>query len=300
MPAMKRLHILLSGPPGESPALEKLLARGRPAEASAPGLTAALARLFGLEPAAIPPILLAAEGIEPGAGQWFRADPVHMLAGMHSLSLLDSRRFNLMADEADALIDALNAHFEDIAEFVAPHPLRWYARLKARLDVTVPPLDEVTGMPIEPGLIGGPDAARLHGLAMEIQMLLHDHPLNDAREKQGELPINGVWFWGGGDRQTPADAFDLILARDFTAAALAQATGIPCRQPSETLETAAGKVLMALDATLDADLFEAILEGLKRGRLNEVVIEAVDREEPARRLTPWSARRFWIRPRRPD
>jgi hypothetical protein len=300
MPAMKRLHILLSGPRGETPALEKLLARGRPTEPSAPGLSAALSRLFGLDRAAVAPILLTAEGIEPGAGQWFRADPVHMLAGMHSLSLLDSHRFNLTASEASALIDALNTHFADIAEFVAPHPLRWYARLNAALDVTTPPLDQVTGIPIEPKLIGGPDATKLHGLTMEIQMLLHDHPVNDAREEQGELPINGVWFWGGGARQPPVVAFDRVLARDFSCAALAQATGISCCQPPERLGIEPGNTLMALDASLDAGLFEDILDELKRGRLDEVVIEAVGVDEAARRLTPWSAWKVWVRPGRPD
>ena len=29
-------------------------------------------------------------------------------------------------------------------------------------------------------------------------MLLHDHPVNIAREARGCLPVTGVWFWGGG------------------------------------------------------------------------------------------------------
>jgi hypothetical protein len=40
----------------------------------------------------------------------------------------------------------------------------------------------------------------------EIQMLLHDHPVNQAREARGERAINGLWCWGGGKLlATPID-----------------------------------------------------------------------------------------------
>ncbi|HSC98716.1 MAG TPA: hypothetical protein VLI21_07425, partial [Casimicrobiaceae bacterium] len=32
----------------------------------------------------------------------------------------------------------------------------------------------------------------------EIQMLLHEHPVNAAREARSEPPVTGIWFWGGG------------------------------------------------------------------------------------------------------
>ena len=36
------------------------------------------------------------------------------------------------------------------------------------------------------------------GILNEIQMLLHEHPLNQVREERGDLALNGIWFWGGG------------------------------------------------------------------------------------------------------
>ena len=38
-------------------------------------------------------------------------------------------------------------------------------------------------------------------LAGEVQMLLYSHPLNDAREAQGALPVNSFWLSGCGMRQ---------------------------------------------------------------------------------------------------
>ena len=32
----------------------------------------------------------------------------------------------------------------------------------------------------------------------ELQMLLFEHPVNQAREARGELTVNSLWLWGGG------------------------------------------------------------------------------------------------------
>lgn len=37
-------------------------------------------------------------------------------------------------------------------------------------------------------------------LLNEMQMFLHQHPVNQARQQRGLLPINSLWFWGGGAR----------------------------------------------------------------------------------------------------
>ncbi len=47
-------------------------------------------------------------------------------------------------------------------------------------------------------LPSGADAGTWKRWQNEIEMLLHAHPVNIAREAEGLLPANGVWFWGGG------------------------------------------------------------------------------------------------------
>jgi len=302
MPGMKRLHILLPGQPDAGPGLAGLLARGRPSSVSAPGITAAIAQLFDLDQAAIAPILLAAEGYEPGDGRWFRADPVHLLAGMHSLSLLDGHRFQLDAAESLALIAALNSHFAGELEFIAPRPTRWYAHFNQPMQVFVPPLDQVAGTMLDLRQITGPDATRLQGLTMEIQMRLHDQPVNDLREQRGELPINSVWFWGGGTYRQPRCAFDQVLTDDFTATALARAAAIPCRPLPDHFLTVEGHTLVVFDDSanpekLDADWFQPILRSLKWRQMDEVILELAGPDGYQLRLDPWLAWQFWRRPK---
>jgi hypothetical protein len=44
----------------------------------------------------------------------------------------------------------------------------------------------------------GRDGARVRSLVNEIQMLLHEHPVNSARLERRQPAINSVWLWGIG------------------------------------------------------------------------------------------------------
>ena len=70
----------------------------------------------------------------------------------------------------------------------APHALDFAARETAQL----------TGRDLFPFLPAGPDGAFVRRLLTELQMSLHEHPVNRARERAGHLAVNGVWLWGGG------------------------------------------------------------------------------------------------------
>jgi hypothetical protein len=71
----------------------------------------------------------------------------------------------------------------------------------------------------------GADARRLRSVLNELQMLLFEHPVNQAREARGELPVNSLWLWGGGSLPgVPANA-PTLYANDATARALAAFCG---------------------------------------------------------------------------
>jgi hypothetical protein len=105
------------------------------------------------------------------------------------------------AEESRQLCASLNEYFSGREmQFFAPHPQRWYLRLNALPRIRTIPLPELYGRNIRRALPEGEDAAHWHQLFNEIQMLLYAHPVNDAREARGELPINSLWFWGEGKR----------------------------------------------------------------------------------------------------
>jgi hypothetical protein len=59
----------------------------------------------------------------------------------------------------------------------------------------------------------------------EVQMLLHDHPINQQRVQAGKLPVNSVWLWGEGSMPTAiSENWEQVYGDDVLVEALAQLT----------------------------------------------------------------------------
>lgn len=212
------------------PALEMLLARGVLTGVARSGACEAapenrLCELFGVKieaDAPVAPISALFDGL--GTGCWLRADPVHL----H----LDQSRMLLSPvtprdEEAAAMCASLNEYFSGQGMvFFAPHPQRWYVRLDALPRIINIPLSQAIGSDVRGSLPTGEDAAHWHGIFNEIQMLMFSHPVNDARAARGEMPVNSVWLWGGGDKAAPASAYDSVASDDILPEMFAAAAGI--------------------------------------------------------------------------
>ena len=178
----------------------------------------------------VAPYTLLADGGSPERHFWVRADPVHLRVGRDSLSLAESTSFDVSRAEADALVETLNRHFGETMLFHAMQPARWYARLQRAPDMHTTPPSAASGETIDENLPTGPDAMPFHALMNEAQMLLHEHPVNDAREARGEPALNSVWFWGGGTlADSGARPFSTVFGDAPLARGLALASAIPAR-----------------------------------------------------------------------
>lgn len=196
--------------------LDRLLARAShtAGSTSEESLEALAFRMFG-HPAPIagtdwPVAALTAPvdgGAEPGRGFLLRADPVHLRADISDLVLFDAAQIDLSPPEAEALArtvnDALDPHGPRLD---ASHPHRWYVALDAPVRIVTTPLSRVVGAGISEALPRGPDAARWHRWMNEVQMALHECPVNVERERRGAAPINSVWVWGAGSLPSAGDA----------------------------------------------------------------------------------------------
>lgn len=184
------------------PELELLLARSRRHVFPAIGIDAWLCQAFEVERGADWPVAaltLEADGVDPQQAYWLRADPVHLRLDPGGLVLTEIGDWPLAPGEAGALIETLNQRFAaDGIAFVAPCPQRWYVRLETDPQIVTVALEEVAGHPVDPHLPAGSGALAWHRILNEIQMLLHDHPVNREREARGLPPVNSVWLWGGG------------------------------------------------------------------------------------------------------
>ena len=131
---------------------------------------------------------------------WLRADPAHVRAEMGVVRLLSCGDLGLTQDEADELIKPLKIIFGDVGfPLSAPNPSRWYLMLPKESKLpNFPTPDAAIGTDIFSQFPVDEVAKRWRALLNEAQITLHNHPLNAERIKKGLLPVNSLYFWGGG------------------------------------------------------------------------------------------------------
>jgi hypothetical protein len=298
-----------------------LLSRSAVEDVTWTGMAAALCRLFGMAAGAGLPIAplsyLADTGVAP-QHYLLRADPVHLRADQSRLRLFESHSFFITQDEADALVASIN-DFGTTRDWrlSAPHPQHWYLELQDAPQLETTPLAQAAGQDIDALLPRGRDAGRWATLLSELQMLLHDHPVNRAREQRGEPAINSLWLWGGGMLPLSIRAQpDAVFAGDVLARGLARHAGVECHAVPEFLgdllsEGSGRKRLLVLDGLswpayyndidgwlvqlgqLENIWFMPLLVALNSGRIGTLVIDACS----GRRFSTDSKRQrgFWKR-----
>jgi hypothetical protein len=308
------------------PALEQLCSRATRSDQALQGHDAWLCQAFGVVPQPdwpVAPFTLIGDGGDAADYFWLRADPVHLRATRDSMSLADASVLSIRPDQADLLVAALNAYFaDDTRQFFTLHPERWYLRLASHPQIATRTLFEAIGKDINPLLPVGPQALHWHRVTNEIQMLLHAHGVNDARESRGEPTINSVWLWGGGSRPTVARSeFGAVWSNDALVLGLGKSAALHAAPTGENaaqwLEAAAplgrgNRHLIVLDqlllparhgdlaqwrtqlAGLERDWFSPLLGALRRRRVAGLSLLGLGPERCLQfDLTPSTLLRFW-------
>ncbi len=317
------------------PSLERMLGSGKVTIAPRSSYLAELGRLFGVpDPLPVGRLRRLGEANRPEQtveDSWLCADPVHLHFAREHLLLSDASGLEITPEEADALIDTINqfisAEEPALAGFERGAPDRWYLRLPAdSVPAQFHPLEEAVGRPVSRFLPEGDQARRWQQIANEIQVLLHNHPVNQAREENGWPAINSIWFWGedrdapgsvGSDRslgstepiaptiEIHADepvARGLAIAAGLTPLSVRQAPEGDARVVIDTLHRPALQLDLegwrgALQA-LEQDWFAPLLEQVRNGTLKSVeLIAPGDRASVTLTLTRADTWKFWRRPR---
>ncbi len=144
----------------------------------------------------------AADGVDVRGLAWGQITPAHWHLGTEQISLIDP--VSLMLDEAQS-----RAFFEAVAPLFTSEgytlawgaPLRWYAAHESFATLATASLDRVVGRNVDRWLGSDPAVRRIRRLQSEVQMQLHNHPLNADREQRGLLPVNSFWISGCGVAQ---------------------------------------------------------------------------------------------------
>ncbi len=217
--------------------LERWLGRGLlgpppPADPAAAGAgEALLASLLGYPRglAGLAVLLRAAEGLPPDGRWWLRAEPLHLRAEGPRL-VVDERLPALAPAERETLARELAPLLAGAGLHLEPSPSgRWYLAALEDPCLEAAPPSALLGRELDPERL--PPGRRWRRLLTELQMLLHEHPVNRERRARGLPPANALWVWGGG-REPPPPAevpFRVLWGGGETARALAAWAGMPAR-----------------------------------------------------------------------
>jgi hypothetical protein len=155
-----------------------------------------------------------ADGIDVAQRPWGLLTPVHWHVGREHITLADPQALALLADESRTLFEAVQPLFEgDGGSLTWAADDRWYLCHEHLADLPCASIDRVIGRNVDLWLRSDPQASAeqlarvrwVRRLQNEVQMLLHQHPVNEAREARGALPVNSFWLSGCG-RAQPATA----------------------------------------------------------------------------------------------
>ncbi|MFK7890726.1 MAG: hypothetical protein AB8B63_07905 [Granulosicoccus sp.] len=144
------------------------------------------------------------------------ADPIHLKADRDTALVIPSDELQIDSEHADLLIDSLNEFLaDDKARFYRRGADSWFLGGLSSDSLKACPTSFVAHRKASAFLPEDDAGGQWRRLMSEIQMLLHTHPVNSVREKQGLLPINSVWFWGNqAQPPVPVSSNDVVLLAD--------------------------------------------------------------------------------------
>jgi len=179
---------------------------------------------------------------DAGDATWLSADPAWVQPDMNGVRLLACGQLQLTIAEAQALAETLQPVFDEAdLRLEISTPDRWHLRVPSNtpLPLFAAP-EQAMGEDLSQHLPPGPEGRRWRVLLNEIQVLLHQHPLNAERRARGLAPVNSLWLWGGGSLPSQLHS-DLcgVISDDLLLNALAKRVGLARHARSADVITAA-------------------------------------------------------------
>ena len=214
------------------------------------------------------------------------ADPVCLEPRLDRLFLHALGPGDVSRPELQQLMDALQEVLGDDGSIAfAQLDDCAYIRSAQALVTAAVPAAQLDGRNPDGHLPSGDDAAATLKLASEIEMTLHEQPVNAERLARGLPPVNSLWLWGGGFApEASSEPIPPLFGDDPTLLGYWQSVGGvagawpgsvgACLGASDS-----GFVAVIPPATAPDELgvaLDALRQALHAGRLDQVRLIAVD------------------------
>ncbi|HTJ96616.1 MAG TPA: hypothetical protein VL381_04040 [Rhodocyclaceae bacterium] len=297
------------------PALSWLLGHGQLKFLPAPNSQAWQAHVAGLEDLPAAALRVSAQGLDQ-TGRWLCLDPIHLRVERTQLVVEDPIGLKLEINEAATLIADLAPLLEELGELHLGSPHEWHLHLHSDAPIQTTALSDAIGLNADSLMPQTENVRSWRRILNEVQMTLHEHPVNVARSAHGLPTVNSLWPWGEGQLQTQAKpAWNHIQGDATLWQGLARHLGCPWQALPDAFSLVSGNTLVFYPALAAAaqhrdamrwrhamQQFETnwcvpLMQALQSGQLNEVVLHGHGSEQAltatVRRNDRW---KFWRKP----
>lgn len=235
---------------------------------------------------------------------------VHLRPDLHTAMFVPIQVNEINLDDISILINDLGDLFKvdcDIEEIADGIYLMELREFDAPLHYPHPL--SVMGKAANPYIEQSRRDLEWYKLLNEMQMFLHQHEVNQRRLRDELLPINSLWFWGGGVRPgyrangIACFCDDRLISRflrdlNLSTAALADISGLDAGVDAlvidlrllEMLKTGIASDIESLLRDLDENLLQPLLRLQQRDRRRLLLRAGFEFDFE---LGPFSALRFW-------
>lgn len=231
-------------------------------------------------------------GGTPATTRWVCLDPLNLSILQHRMLINDPSGLELTMDEAERLAVLLAPTFAALGQLHVTTPTQWHLQLNDHApSAGLPSLASAIGHSAEGGLSKDPT---WRSAMNEAQMVLHQHPVNQARSERGQQVINSLWPWGDGrlpEVATANSTKEMLYAAEPMLRGQAQHLGVPHQALPEhwdDLAASSADSIIVIDtlyaatrirdgmiwrdalATLDANWFQPVFDAWQQHTVQQI------------------------------
>lgn len=295
---------------GEAPpALTRMAGRGElqllPGLEDLEAWRVGLLSMLGLENAATrfpEGAVTAAADLGVREGCWLKATPLNFAAGMSNLAASAlAGAHAVSAEERLQLGETLAAHLHSAGFQLEETGGQWVVRAPETLNaVTRRP--ELAMRDLDSAMPTGMDAPVLRRLMAELQMLLHEHAVNQRRARRGAPAVNAIWLHGiGGVTRARRGELPQAFGDEPYLRGLYKLHDRPVQAPlgdaAELLARKTDRALVVVDAPtlaiLETRWLDPLVRAMRRGRIASLDLILARWRIRLDRLASW---KLWRRP----
>lgn len=299
----------------ELPALNQVLRFARPSQNHAFDLESMLIQAMGWTGLQTLPFAQAyATQEEQTSDNYLLFRPTHLRADMHSVIVLPIETNRVNDHDIDIIIRDLKDLFKADCDITKIQEGLWLMHLKQCTPALhYPHYLSVIGKKSDPFIQQSKQYLPWYKLINEMQMFMHAHEINHNRIESGLLPVNSLWFWGGGRLSNLAAGninwyCDDPLLRQFAAVANINCAAldgfgtldIDCDSLVidlsllEALKSPHESKLQALLSNIEENLFKPVL---KQVRARQCVLRLKSGSQFDLKMTAYSTFQWWKKSR---